>query len=464
VTGTTVRLTRDDVEFHPLSYFDEGCRLFRWQGGLYRVVHPAREAFYRDALASGLVARLVERRLIVETTASALTLDGNLVLEHRTLPLVAYPWEWSPEMLRDAALVTLALERELEREGLMLQDAHPVNVVFDGSRPVWIDVGSFVPLPADGTWPAEHEFVGYFLNPLRLTALGQGRVARWLLHDNTTGIRASELEPFLPDAGRRHAREAARQAQRAVRARVPGALRRWLRPARERFAGRRDGEAALAALEQQIRALDLAPAAGFWTDYYGTDPAAAAGEAPRKHAALQEALRRVAPATVLDVGANRGVYSLSAARAGSAVAALDTDERSIADLYRQARAEKLPVQALLADFLQLSMGYGPGYATMQPAPERLGADLVLALALTHHLVFTAHLDFAQIVAALSAFAKQALLVEFVPPDDRYVAEWQPERRPWYTLDVFVDELRKEFPHVEQLPSDPEPRVLLLCVR
>ncbi|HVS85860.1 MAG TPA: class I SAM-dependent methyltransferase [Gaiellaceae bacterium] len=467
-----VDLSLDDVEFHPLSFFDESGRVFRHEGELFRVLGAERERFFLRVLEDGLVDRLVRERLLIDTELADFTVDGRAVLRHRTLPLVSYPFEWCAEMLRDAALATLALQRELERHGVMLQDAHPMNVVFDGSTPLWVDAGSLVPSSGPGVWPAREEFVACFLNPLRLMALGHGRIARWLLHD-VAGIDAAELEAFLaPSLARSFAREG-RRAARTLRARIPRSARPALRAVRQalvdaggrRLPGISAAGSTTQSLEDDIRRLDLSVAPGPWTGYYDsfpslTDPA----EWDDKQRSVDTALRRVAPRTVLDIGSNRGWYSLLAAQHGCDVAAIDTDARSVELLYRDARSRSLPVQALVADFRHLSLGYGPGFSRILPAPRRLQADLVLALALSHHLVFWSRFDFRQIVMGLSAFATKGLLVEFVPSDDQYVSMWNPETRPWYTLELLEEELRREFSHVEVLPSHPEPRVLLLCLR
>jgi SAM-dependent methyltransferase len=471
VTGQ-VDLSTDDVEFHPLSFFDESGRVFRHDGELFRVLGAAREQFLLRALDDGLVERLVRQRLLIDTELADFTLDGRAVLKHRTLPFVSYPFEWCAEMLRDAALATLALQRELEGEGMMLQDAHPMNLVFDGSTPVWVDVGSLVP-GSPGGWPAREEFVAYFLNPLRLMALGHGRVARWLLHDTNQGIGAAELDGFVPPSVSRSVRLGGRGVARSLRARLPagarsalGAARRGLTDAGgKRIPGLSAPGSTTLDLEQGIRALDLSTPPSLWAGYYDAFPSLTdRTEWDAKHTSVDAALRRVAPRTVLDIGSNRGWYSLLSAQQGCDVVAMDTDERSVESLYRDARSLSLPVQALVADFRQLSLGYGPGFNRVQPAPERLRADLVLALALTHHLVFASRFDFGQIVTGLSAFAAKALLVEFVPADDRHVGTWNPETRPWYTLERLQEELRREFASVEVLPSHPEPRVLLLCLR
>jgi hypothetical protein len=470
VTAPVVDLSKDDVVLHPVSFFDPNGRLFFWNGELYRAVDPSREEVYRRLLGTGVLERLVQRRLLVDTELADFTYENRMVLKHRLLPFVSYPSEWCPEMLRDAALTALALERELQHEGLTLQDGHPHNVVFDGSWPVWVDVGSIVPRANGGGWSAAGEFIAYFLNPLRLQAAGQVRVAQWLLHDTTSGVTESEIEPFLGTSVGGHLEKRVGAIARAVRERLPDRVREPLRPvarkAREMRTRRpRSGDATtlIRTLEEEIRGLDLSTVPGPWSEYYESFPSLSSREKwDPKQVSVDTVLRDLRPRTVLDIGSNRGWYSLLAATKGSSVAAIDTDIHSLTELYRRARGESLPIQALLADFRALSLGYGPGIAVIASASDRLRADLVLALALTHHLVFQYRFDFDQVARALSTFTDKALLVEFVPAEDEHVSRWQPEMRPWYTREAFVAALRKRFASVEVMPSHPPPRVLLLC--
>ena len=55
-------------------------------------------------------------------------------------------------MLRDAALLQLDLSRAALAEGVLTKDATSYNVQFDGSRPVFIDVGSFERLVPGEPW------------------------------------------------------------------------------------------------------------------------------------------------------------------------------------------------------------------------------------------------------------------------------------------------------------------------
>ncbi len=160
---------------------------------------------------------------------------------------------------------------------------------------------------------------------------------------------------------------------------------------------------------------------------------------------------------------NGGWFSKLAARNGHRVTAFDCDATCIHGLYAEASREQLPILPLVMDFARPSEAYGPS-GQYPEAGERFRSDIVLALALVHHLVFGQHMTFGEIVAGLSRFTEKTLLVEFVPRDDRCLVTWNTAGAEWYTLENFVNALRAEFPRVEVMESNREPRKLMRCQR
>src|SRR5437870_9706784 len=121
---------------HPLSFADPNGRLFRWKDQLYRGITARRADLYRELLTTGALREVFDRQLLIKTEiATARIGDYPLVLKHRHLLFATYAFEWSAAMLKDAAYMVLELESELAKRGLTLQDAHPWNVLFDGSKP-----------------------------------------------------------------------------------------------------------------------------------------------------------------------------------------------------------------------------------------------------------------------------------------------------------------------------------------
>lgn len=427
------KLARETIEFHPSSYADPHGRVFTAEGRLYRAIPAESAAVVSQLFDSGVVDILVARQLIVPTRRTALQVEGfALVLEHDRVPFVSYPYEWSAEMLRAAAVHTLRLLEELARHGLTLRDAHGWNLVFEGCRPVFIDFGSIIAATPGGPWRAEQEFQEYFLHPLAMMGAGHDRLARALLRDYEQGISLQNCATIVGLG-------------------VP----------------QRPPEAPAFAWYRELISGYVFPSAGTtWSAYYNDSFPALTPEPAwsGKHRAVHALLQQFRPATVLDVGSNRGWYALLAAASGARVVAFDNDPICIDQLYREAAARGVDVQPLVMSFVSPSPGYGLGRGVMASAADRLPCELVLALAVVHHLVFKMHLNFERIAEGLAVYARQTLIVEFPPAEDVHVSNWMLDQYHWYTQENFVAELRRHFSKVSVVPSDPAPRVLLVCER
>ena len=96
-------------------------------------------------------------------------------------------------MFKAAALTIINLAIGLARHDLMLKDAHPWNVLFDGCRPVWIDLTSIIPANGSREWPAESEFYDNCVYPLLLMAQGREKLARSIIAENEV-VQRADLE------------------------------------------------------------------------------------------------------------------------------------------------------------------------------------------------------------------------------------------------------------------------------
>ena len=142
---------------------------------------------------------LVRRQLLVNSELTEYTLDvDELVIRHQRIPVVSYCFEWSPGMLKEAALLTLELCIRLAEKELTLQDGHPWNILFDGNHPVFVDLGSITPVRPDILWAPYQQFCNFFLFPLYLYSANCDRLARWLLRDYLYGITDGDVLTALP--------------------------------------------------------------------------------------------------------------------------------------------------------------------------------------------------------------------------------------------------------------------------
>jgi hypothetical protein len=192
-----------------------------------------------------------------------------------------------------------------------------------------------------------------------------------------------------------------------------------------------------------------------------------------KQRTVFEVLQSKVPASVLDIGANTGWYSVLAAKGGASVIALEEDEACVDILYERAKSQALRILPLKASFADLSRGIrGSGGGLLyRPGAERLGADLVLVLGLLHHLVLGEGRAMSDVFALLARLTKKTLVLEFVALDDDKILDnptFFPSLRRFdastYNLDLVVQTGRRHFSRVEHMPSNPQTPSILVFDR
>ena len=423
------------------SFRDPSGFVYERDGTLYRQVNRSFAEAFDLLYASGLYDALMGAGLLIphrEVPADlAATGEAYRVLQPERVHLVSYPYEWCFGELKDAALTTLRSGRLALDHGMTLRDASAYNVQFHAGRPVLIDSLSFEPLREGEPWQAYAQFCQHFLAPLALMSGRDVRLSQ-LLRAHLDGVpldlatrllpRRSRLKPsvwlHLVAHGRAQARHGADGGTGAV-----GSGRFSLRA----FRGLID------SLERAVTALDWEPPPSVWADYYG-DCRTYPGEAlQRKEQLVSTFLDDVGPGDVWDLGANTGRFSRLASSRGIFTASIDSDPGVVERSYREALAggdrSLLP---LVMDVTNPSPAIGWGNEERMTLAQRGPADLVMALALLHHLAIGNNVPL-ELVAGFLAHVGRSLVVEWVPKEDPQVQEMLSTRR-----DVFAGYRREGF--------------------
>jgi hypothetical protein len=439
----SVVLKRAEVEFEPASKADPHGRVFRHGGNLYRAINPGMASTYRELLDDPRCTKLFDVGLIDTEVADFDLEDTGLVLRHRMLPYATYGFEWCAPMLLDAAKLTIDFAIKLDEMGFELHDAHPWNIMFDGATPRFIDFGSITPAKANTPWISQAEFIKTFINPLFLLMRGHAQTARkGMANYHRWGVTDLELANIV---GRKQRLE-----------------RFWQRLASLPGPNQNRGKA-LRMFRSYLDRIELAKPTTEWSEYYNNKYAELEDQTTwtAKQRVADDVLRRVQPKTVLDLAANAGWFSRLAESHGCTVVSTDNDETCLANLYKEAKGNGLNIHCVVQDFTAPAEAHGEN-KQFPGAYARLKADLVFALAITHHLVFKAGMDFDQIAKTLAGFTEGEVLVEFVPKEDRHVALWYTDAYDWYTLENFKASLAEHFDGITEAPSNVEPRVLISC--
>jgi hypothetical protein len=411
------------------SFRDPDSRVFYDGEAVYRVL-SARGRSDFDALAgTGLLEdpRLIPTSLVdVEAPHDVLTAAPAGVLRHERVPFVSYPYEWSFSMLRDAALLQLDLIGAALSHDLMLKDATPYNVQYVEGRPVFVDIGSFEPLREEELWVGYRQFCCLYLYPLLLQAT-KGLSPQPLLRGSLDGITPTQMRALMStrDRLRRgylthvflHARLERGGSER--KAGGPGMKRPGV------------GKAVIGAnvrkMRRMVARLDWHPPVSVWSGY-GASNSYTDADAQAKDAFVRESASTRRWRLAWDLGANNGRHARLVADSADLVIAFDYDESTIERLYRELRAEgEQRVLPLITNLLDPSPGLGWRLAERRPALERGRPDLVLALALVHHLTIAGNVPLRDVVEWLGSLGA-ALVVEFPDRDDPMVQRLlQPKR-------------------------------------
>lgn len=412
----------------PGSFRDPESRIFYSGGEVYRALSADGLADFQALAETRLFerfqadGRLVRSELVDGTDvvpAELLPTGCAGVLRHERIPFVSYPYEWTFSMLKDAALLQLDLTLAALDEGLILKDSTPYNVQFKGGRPVFVDIGSFERLRDGEPWVGYRQFCMMYLYPLLLQAAWGVEFQPWL-RGSIDGISPAQMRGLASfrDRFRRGfflnvfmlAKLEARHADRGseVKAEVKRAgFKKELIVANVR------------RMRKLVASLRWDPPKGVWVGY-GERNSYSDEDTRRKDEFVREVATSQRWGLTWDIGANNGRYSRIAAEGSDAVLAVDADQGPVELLYRDLHAEGderiLPLTMNLAD---PSPSLGWRGLERKDLAARGRPDLVLALALIHHVTIAANVPVAEFVDWLASLGT-ALVIEFPTREDPMV--------------------------------------------
>jgi hypothetical protein len=431
------------LRYEPGSYRDRDGRVF--QDGAGRVLRALSEHALADwdcVRKTAFFPREVERGRIVKTElAGDFPDNGDVlaegwkgVLHHEAIRFVSYPFEWPFGMLQDAAILHLELLTAALEEEVTLKDGTAYNVQWSGVRPVFIDVASFERLEAGRPWAGYRQFCQTFLYPLFFQAYKDIPFQPWL-RGRLDGITPGECRRVMSfrDLFRRGV--------------IPHVvLHAWLES--RKTLGEIDSARALPAagfhkdlirrnatnLARIIRGLRWAPRGSEWSDY-GDSNNYSAADRTRKAQFVRDVVHSRPWTLCWDLGCNTGTYSRIAAENAETVVAMDADHLSVERLYQALRQEGgsaaeriLPLVISLAD---PTCGLGWRGNERKAMVDRGRPQLVLCLALIHHLVIGAGIPLREFVDWLAGLEAN-LVIEFVSKADPMVRRLLRSRRDNYT--------------------------------
>ena len=404
------------------SYRDPGGHVYTAQGRIFRSITASARDDYRFLEESGLIRELIERRWLVDTwevDAATLDLDESglvAVVEHRRVPFVSHPYEWSFAQLQAAALLQLDLHLHALTKGATLSDASAYNVQFVGANPVFIDLLSLRKYREGEFWLGHRQFCEQYLNPLLLRSWFDIPHNAWF-RGTLEGIPTEEMAQLVPWRKRASLRVLSHvvfpaRLQRSSHTRT----RNELSQLRERTLPLPGYRSMLTQLRSWIDGLAPASGRSVWGDYVKTHTYDSAQQAAKRDF-VAAFVRDTKPALLWDIGCNTGDYSELALQSGATyVVGFDFDRNALELAYARARANDLAFLPLFLDATNPSPDQGWRNAERDGLQRRATADALLALAFEHHLAIGRNVPLDQVVEWLVGLAPKGV-IEWVEKSD-----------------------------------------------
>jgi ribosomal protein L11 methylase PrmA len=442
------------MQKEPGSFRDRSGFIFYDNNEVYRAVHESYKQQYDFLFSSGLYKLLIEQNLLISHEELSFNKWSAIlpntenekqvykILQPEKIPYISYPYEWCFQQLKDAALLTLNIQLKALEHDMTLKDASAFNVQFINGKPVFIDTLSFDYYKEGEPWIAYRQFCCHFLAPLAIMSYVATDLRRLseLFADGIPLHIASSLLPFKTRFApfyllhiHYHARLEKKysgdiEASSKVKHQLSKAKLITI----------------IHHLISGIQSIKLPSKKTEWINYYDEFSYSNAAIESKKQL-VKEWASVLSPKITWDLGCNTGLFTEVVQEFARQIISFDSDHLAIERLYATIKEKGFKnVLPLVLDLNNPSAAIGWANHERKSFTERGKADLILALALIHHLCIGNNVPFFDVAEFMSKHTEW-LIIEFVPKQDKQVKRLLVTRE-----DIFADYTRENFETVFEI--------------
>lgn len=453
------------------SYKDPCGYVFEHNGNIYRKINLRYQKDYEQLMTCGLYEELTNKGYLIkheeiepdDSLEFIKDKDFYKLIKPEQIKFITYPYEWCFSALKDAALLTLKVQKAAMKHSMVLKDASSYNIQFLHGKPVFIDTLSFENYKEGCPWNAYRQFCQHFLGPLALMAYTDINLNK-LLITNIDSIPLKMLtkllplktkfNPFILTHIHLHAKAQERyEAASGVNINSAQMDKNAL-------------TALIESLEDSIKQLSFPHIKTEWGEYY-TNTNYTEESFQEKKEIIRKYINILAPESLCDLGANRGDFSRIASEKNIETLAFDIDPHAVEKNYITAKQNKeTHILPLLQDLTNPSPSIGFANLERKSFKDRFHCDTIMALALIHHLAISNNLPFENIAEFFASLADN-LIIEFVPKSDSKVQLLLSTREDifdTYDAENFEKEFSKFFNITKKSKISNSERILYLMQR
>lgn len=450
------------ISVNPSSFRDPSGFIFTLEKEIFRAIAPSYLENFSLFEKSGLYKSLSEKKLIVQHTEFENILPQEYssykIIKPDQIPFISYPYEWCFSQLKDAALLTLRIQKEALKHGMSLKDASAYNVQFIASNPIFIDTLSFEKYEEGKPWVAYGQFCRHFLAPLALMAHRSSELSKLFLQF-IDGIPLDLANALLP---RRSLASSVVFSHLHVHSKFQKSSSVKKGATVNLSLSKKKLLSIIEHLESGIEGFSLKQKRSAWNNYDETHNYSAHGK-EIKAKIISGWLKKLNPGSVFDMGSNTGEFSVLASQFSKQVIAMDSDHSCIESLYKSSSKNGSPILPLVIDITNPSPAIGWNNRERQTIVQRGNADVVMALALIHHLRIGNNTPFSHMADFFSSCGNN-LIVEFIPKEDSQIKRMLENREdifPDMNIEAFTRSFEPIFELKEKLPVPDSTRTMCL---
>lgn len=396
---------------------DELGKILFYNNRVFRAINDNYIDQVKDMFNSGLIEEITNKNLFPKTWVSDISIDGySLVLEHEKIIHWNYPYEWSFNMLKDAGLVILEVNKIAKKYGYQIKDGHAYNVVFNMNKAQYVDFGSFIKIDSekDQSWISYSLFYNRLYTPLFLWSKGYQNIARniFLMRSNNDEFEFYKIKhPVLSFIGRRKLYTFFNNIRRVSLSSRSNIIEKINHPIKQKLLliihYLFKNYFSIIKLEDEIKSFIKPAETSMWSDYHNTI------DFSRENTFIRiiEIINDLKDAkSLIELASNQGKFAELILKSTHIEKVIGTDyDKEAVDIMYTNNKNRDNFLPLLFDMVRTN-----GRKCDEYLYKRIKSDVVLALAVTHHLLLSQDISIDFIFKTMKKLTSKYIIVEFMP--------------------------------------------------
>ena len=449
---------------HSSSFRDPSGFVFTDENIVKRTINPIYFKQYNHLKDSGFYNKLFKNGLLIRHRELSSS-DEEIIIQPEQISFITYPYEWSFNQYKEAALLTLKLQKYCLEKNLSLKDASAFNVTFHKGKAIFIDTLSFDFYKENSPWRAYKQFITHFFGPLLLAHFNGSEVLK-LMSTFIDGIPVKTVASMLPFKTK---------LTPFLYTNIH-LLAKFEHKHNEDYKGEtkstslsKKGQLNIVeSLYNYVKKLEIKEQSE-WGEYYNkTNYSDDAFNI--KSNIINDWITKLKIKTVIDIGGNDGTFVRRITTNLEQALVCDIDNNAVDYNYKLIKQNKEQfIIPFVLDVLNPSAAIGFNNKERFSFLKRItdyNPEVTLALAVIHHMSLSGNITFSMSAEFFASFSKY-LIIEFPKRGDSWVerllnskGEFK-EHFDFYNIENFEKEYIKYFDLVEKQDIEGSKRVLYL---